>query len=179
MPCRASILGLAVLASGMSLAPAGWAQKRAGGARQPHASSADNQESAAASKTPIDEFETMSPEHQQQALQRLPSAEREKLQRRIEKFNQLPPEQQRTLKNLYNRLHQLSSDRQNAVRKAINKFTLQRPDRQKAIREELRGLAAAPEQERLGRMASPEFRGKFNSQERDIVRDMSPLLPPR
>jgi hypothetical protein len=175
MPCRASILALA-----LALAPAGWAQKRTGGARQTHESTAENPEVARTpDKTPIDEFETMSPEQQQEALQRLPPAERKKLQQRIEKFNTLPPEQQRTLKNLYNRLHQLPADRQNAVRKAINKFTLQPVDRQEAIREELRGLAAKPAQERAARVASPEFRGRFNSQEREIVRDMSPLLPPR
>jgi len=173
MPGRGSILAVAALL----VAPAGWAQKRAGAAKQPHGARVENPETT--DKTPIDEFETMSPERQQQALDRLPPAERKKLQQRIEKFNQLPGEQQRALKNLYSRLHQLPPDRQNAVRKAMNKFGLQPVARQEAIREELRGMAPKPERERLARLASPEFRKKFSGQERDIVRDMSPLLSPR
>ncbi len=176
MPRRGFLLALVAFLSCLALTPAGWAQKRAGGAgRQAHAAA----ESPDAAKTPIDEFETMPPAEQQQALQRLPPAGRKKLQQRIEKFNQLPPEQQRALKNLYNRLHQLPADRQNAVRKAINKFGLQSPDRQEAIRQELRGLASIPEPQRAARMASPEFRSHFNGQQRDIVREMLPLLSPR
>jgi len=178
MSRRGSFMAL-VLASGLlPPGPAVWAQRHSGAtARQPHPARADSPETPA--RTPIDEFETMAPAEQQQALQRLPPADRKKLQQRIEKFNQLPPQQQRTLKNLYNRLHQLPADRQNAVRKAIHKFSLQPAGRQAAIREELRGLAIKPEPDRLTRMASPDFQRRFNGQERDIVRDMSPLLPPK
>ena len=171
MPRRGSILALAALTGGVMLAHMGWAQKRAGAPAKPP--------SATRAKTPIDLFETMSREEQRQALEQLPPAQRRKLQDRLDKFNQLPAEQQRDLKNLYNRLHRLPADRQNAVRKAIQTFSLQSADRRQAIREELRDLAAVPEPERPTRLASPAFLSKFNGQEREIVRAMSLLLPPR
>jgi Protein of unknown function (DUF3106) len=177
MNCRGSLLALTALAGGILLAPPGWAQKRAGGAAREQ-SRPSGEKNPDGGKTPIDQFATMTPAEQQKALARLPAGERKKLQARIEQFNRLPAEQQRVLKNLYNRLHQLPADRQNAVRKAINKFSAQPIGRQDAIREELRSQAAMPEQERLARSASPDFRKSFNGPERDLVREMSVLLPP-
>jgi hypothetical protein len=130
-------------------------------------------------KTPIDEFERMSPQQQQRALDRLPPGQRQKLQERLAKFNRLPPEQQQTLRNLYNRLHQLPPERQNAVRNAINRFSEQPAERQQALREELRGMAALPEQDREARMSSRDFKGRLSGKEQGIVRDMTPLLPNR
>lgn len=175
MSCRGPILALAALACGMALASSGLAQKRSGGAAKSYHDT--RAAKAPPAKTPIDEFETMSLGEQQRALRRLPPAQRQQLQQRLDQFNQLPPEQQRTLKDLYNRLHRLPADRQNAVRTAIRKFSLQPADRQNAIREELRGLAALPAEKRSERLASPEFRSKFSSKESDLVRDMAPLLP--
>lgn len=130
-------------------------------------------------KTPIDEFDRMSSEQQQRALQRLPPGQRQKLQERLQRFNQLPREQQQTLRNLYTRLHQLPANRQDSVRKAINRFSEQTPDRQRAVRDELRLLATTPKQDRESRMASREFRQSFSRKEQGIVRDLIPVLPNR
>jgi hypothetical protein len=148
------------------------------GARGPRPSAAAHagRRPAKAAKTPIDEFERMPPEQQQRALDRLPPGQRQKLQQRIDQFNQLPREQQQTLRNLYGRLHSLPPERQNAVRNAINRFSEQPPQRQQAMRAELRGLAALPEQDRQARIASREFKSQFNGKEQGILRDMSPLL---
>lgn len=127
-------------------------------------------------ETPIDEFERMPPKQQQRSLDRLPPGQRQKLQQRIDKFNQLPAEQRQTLRNLYGRLHALPPERQNAVRNAINRFSEQPPERQQALRAELRRLAALPEQDRQSRMASREFKSQFSGKEQGILRDMSPLL---
>jgi thioesterase domain-containing protein len=129
--------------------------------------------------TPIDEFERMSPEQQQRALERLPPAQRQKLQQRLQRFNQLPAEQQRTLRNLYNRLHQLPPEQQESVRKAINRFSEQAPGRQQLMRDELRSMAALPEQDRQARMASQEFRKTLSRREQSILKDMLPVLPGR
>ncbi|HUA20912.1 MAG TPA: DUF3106 domain-containing protein [Bryobacteraceae bacterium] len=131
-----------------------------------------------AAKTPIDEFEQMPPGEQQRALDRLPPAQRQKFQERINRFNRLAPQQQQTLRSLYNRLHQLPSERQEAVRGAIQRFSRQPPERQQAMRDELRGMAALSQQDREARMAGPEFKKRFSGKEQGIVRDMAPLLPP-
>jgi hypothetical protein len=127
--------------------------------------------------TPIDEFERMSPDQQQRALERLPPAQRQKLQQRLQRFNQLPAEQQRTLRNLYNRLHQLPPEQQESVRQAINRFSEQAPARQQVMREELRSIAALPQQDREAWVKSPEFRHRFSRREQGIIYEMTPMLP--
>jgi hypothetical protein len=144
-------------------------------ARRPPGAHSDR----AGPKTPIDEFERMSPEQQQRALNRLPPGQRQKLQEQLQRFNRLPPEQQQTLRNLYNRLHQLPRDQQESVRKAINRFSEQSPARQQAMRDELRSMAALTQQDREARMASREFRNSFSRREQGIVKDMTPVLPNR
>ena len=149
-----------------------------GFARGPKRPFGQQRQASRAGRTPIDEFERMSPEQQQRALDRLTPGQRRKLQERIDRFDRLSQPQQRTLRNLYNRLHQLPPERQDAVRKAINRFSRQPPERQNAIRQELRGMEALSEQGREARMASRDFKNRFSAKEQGIVRDMAPLLPP-
>jgi len=174
---RSSTLAVAALWLGLSLDVPALAQRGARGAKTPHAARSEagqNQE-----KTPIEEFETLPPEQQQQALSRLPPAQRQKLQERLRRFNALPPQQQQALKTLYNRLHQLPPQSQDTVRKAINKFSQAPAGRQQAMRDELRSVAALPSEERQAHLNSPDFRSRFTKKEQDILRDMSPLLPAR
>jgi len=127
-------------------------------------------------RTPIDEFETMPTEQRQQVLNQLSRSERDKLQKRLAKFNALPAEQQQALKNLYNRLHQLPPEQEETVRKAINRFSSEPIERQRAIREELQKMAALSSREREQRLATTEFRKKYSRKEQGIIRDMNPLL---
>ncbi len=150
--------------------------RRPPGARSSHPATAAK---TPAAKTPIDEFERMSPEQQQRALGRLPPAQRQKLQERLQRFNQLPREQQQTLRNLYNRLHKLPANQQESVRKAINRFSEQAPDRQRTMRDELRSMAALSKQDREARTGSREFRNSFSRREQGIVKDMLPVLTGR
>lgn len=173
----------AVIATAAVLAsmPLGLAQTRHGGASPAPRASVPAQPAPPRStpipQTPIDEFETMSPQQRQRALSGLPPAERERLRQRLQKFNDLPPEQQQALKSLYSRLHQLPPERQEAVRKAVNRFSQQSPERQQVVREELQNLAMLAEPERQERLHSSAFRKKFSRKEQGILRDMVPLLP--
>lgn len=171
---RGSIPALIIVLA-LTIHSPGFAQGRRGGTNRPSSHAAPEQ----APQTPIDEFETMSPEEQQKALDRLPPDQREKVRRQLEQFKALPAEQQRTLRNLYTRLHQLAPERQDSVRRAVARFAQQPSERRQAIRDEFRNLANLGDSERQARMASPEFRAMFNRKEQGIIRDMAPLLPPR
>lgn len=181
MRCRSFIPALAAVALCMTLgSPAGAQGRRGGGmprSRPMPAPKSGNINRGA--RTPIEEFETMPPEQQRRELDRLPPQQRERLQERLERFNQLPLERQQALKNLYNRLHELPPDRQNAVRQSINKFSQMPPERQEAIRGELRNMAGIPPDKRKAYMSTSEFRGKFNKKEQETLRDMSEVLPPQ
>jgi hypothetical protein len=191
MRCRSSrsIPALAAVAICLAFGQPAWSQGRRGGGMSRPASPPRQGRSANSAgtipnsagrgtRTPIEEFETMSPEQRQKALDRLPPEQRQKLQERLQQFNELPAERQQALKNLYNRLHQLPSDRQNAVRQSINKFSQMPPERQQAIRGELTNMANMAPEERKLHVSGPEFRQKFNKKEQEIVRDMSEVLPP-
>lgn len=180
MRCRSSIPALAAVALCLTFgAPARSQGRRGGGMSRPTSPPRPGRSPTAGrgTKTPIEEFETMSPEQRQKALNRLPPEQRQKLQERLDRFNQLPPERQQALKNLYNRLHELPPERQNAVRQSINKFALIAPERQQAIRGELTNMANMSPEERRTYVSAPEFRQKFNKKEQEIVRDMSEVLP--
>jgi phage-related protein len=174
---RGFISALAALSCGLLLCVPAAAQRgaRGGRGRMPRAERGENNQK----KTPIDEFETLSPAEQQKALKRLPEAQRQQLQARLDRFNALPREQQQTLKSMYNRLHQLPPQRQEAVRKAINKFSQLPGDRQQAIREELRSSEALSSEQRQQELDSPASRLRFSRKEQEILRDMSALLPER
>ena len=174
---RGTTLAVAGLGLSLSLGVPALAQRAGRGARIPHAAHGEGGQNQ--QKTPIEEFETLSPDEQQKALNRLPPAQRQKLQERLQRFNALPPEQQQALKTLYNRLHQLPPQRQEAVRKAINKFAQAPADRQQAMRDELRSVAALQPENRQAHLNSPEFRSRFSKKEQDILHDMSALLPGR
>ncbi len=132
---------------------------------------------ASANTTPIDEFDRLSPEEQQQALARLPAEKRKRLEERLKQFNQLPFEQRQMLRSLYGRLHQLPPDRQDAVHKAVDRFSRLPGESQQMIRDELRLLSGLPEQDRVSRLGSRDFQQGLTRKEQAIVRDMLPLLP--
>lgn len=183
MRCCSLILGLATITLCAMLPASAWAPGRRGGggmARvRPQNSQRPGKFGDKSGRTPIQEFERLSPEQQQKALNRLPPEQRQRLQERLQRFNQLPPERQRALTNLYNRLHQLPPERQDAVRNSINNFSKQTPERQQAIREELRSEAGMSPEQRQAQFSSPEFRKRFSRKEQEIVRDMSEVLPPQ
>ena len=130
-------------------------------------------------KTPVDEFERMSPEQQEKALAKLPPERRKKVEAQLAKLRSLPPEQRAALRQTYNRLSEFPPERQQQLRKALQKFGSQPADRQEAIRQELRQLSGLSAEDRAVRLKSPEFRSTFNHGEQQIVRDMADLLPAR
>ncbi|HLJ50264.1 MAG TPA: DUF3106 domain-containing protein [Bryobacteraceae bacterium] len=151
----------------------------AGGGAHPQQQRAPKAEKPgkAAGRSPIQEFEGMSPEERQRALDRLPPGQRERVQQRLRQFDQLPPEQKRQVQNQLERLRQLPPKKQEQVREAMRKFGDQPPDRKKAMRQELRGMESLSPSERQARLNSPDFKSKFNKDEQDMVKHMSEILP--
>jgi len=166
-----SLAKCAIFVLCLALGPMALAQARRGALRP--AKTAKNV------TTPIDEFMRMSPVERQKALNRLPPAQRRRLEERLRKFNELPVERQQELKSMYNRLNQLPPEQQQVVRRSLNQFSQQPADRKEAIRQELKSIAPLSAQQREERLASPEFREKFSDKEQGIIRDMSQLLPPK
>jgi hypothetical protein len=120
----------------------------------------------------------MTPEEQQEALARLPPAQRQRIEQGLQKFNELPSEQRQVLRNLYSRLHQLPPAEQASVHKAIDRFSKLTPDRQEAIRVQMRALGSVATLDRAGVIRGQGMRRSFSRKEVGIMYDMLPLLPP-
>ena|SRR5580704_10977189 len=149
------------------------------GAQGHHAGAGSNRRSQdqEQDKTPVDEFERMTPQEQQDALAKLPPERRKKVEAQLAHLRSLPPEQRAALRQTYNRLSEFPPERQQQIRKALQKFGSQPADRQEAIRQELKQLNGLAPEDRESRMKSPEFRRSFSHNEQQIVRDMTDLLP--
>lgn len=130
-----------------------------------------------AGQTPIDQFQRMSPEERQKVLAQLPPDRAEKLRKQLKEYSQLTPEQQAVAKEQLEMFRQLPPERQEAMRKTFNKFSQQPPDRQEAIRQELNQLRGMTEADRQARLASPEVKRRFNKNERQMIGNMSGILP--
>ena len=150
---------------------------RTGGGGGMHRASPVGPPGKAPKKTPIDEFERMSPERQREALAKLPPDRRKKVENQLAQLRSLTPERQAILRETYSRLSELPADRREAVRKSFQKFGSQPADRQDAIRAELKQLGDLSPNERDAHFKSQGFRKEFNRGEQQIVRDMSELLP--
>lgn len=127
---------------------------------------------------PLEELQRMSPEERRRAIEKLPPERQRKLEERLERYNQMSPEQRERLRERYERFHQLPPERQEAMRQAFRDFTKLPQERQQIMRQEMRQLREMPEGERKQYMDGPEFRGRFDDNERRILEEMSATLPP-
>ena len=152
-----------------------WAQGRRGGpmmGRRPQPSRPQKMEKPP--RTPIEEFQRMSPEKRAQALERLPPQQRERIQQRLDQYDRLPPEQKARLQRLW----QLPPEEQQQVRNAVRQFGQLPQERKQALRREMRDMRPMTESERRAHMDSPEFKDKFSKDEQDMMKHMSEVLEP-
>lgn len=128
-------------------------------------------------RTPLDEFQRMSPQERQKALDKLPADRAEKLRKQLQEYSKLTPEQQAVAKEQLQMFHNLPPERQQAMRKVFNQFLRQPSDRQQAMRQELNQLRDMPEADRQARLASPDLKSRFSKNEHKMLEEMSGLLP--
>jgi Protein of unknown function (DUF3106) len=122
---------------------------------------------------------SMMPEEREQALSRLPPAQRANIEKRIENFQKMPPaQQQRTLEKL-ERLNSLPPQRQNQVRRSMTALNKLPDDRKKAVNQELRNMTGMTGDERAAYMATDAFRNHYSPEEQQMVGDLAEILPAR
>lgn len=193
MPRQNTIFAISLLAAGLatSSSPA-LAQSRRGmptgrppaarpparpPAHPPPSAKAPRQDQNGPAHAPIEEFARMSPEERQKALAKLPPERAEKLQKQLNDYNKMNPEQQAAAREQLDAFRNLPPARQEKLRKVFSKFSGEPAERQQEMRQELNQLRELPEADRRARLNSPEFKRRFNNNERKIVREMTDLLP--
>ena len=131
-------------------------------------------------RSPMDQLDRlmrMSPEQREQLLSRLPPQRRQNIERRLERYSRLSPDQRELLRAQYNWFHNLPPEKQFDLRKAFARFANQPPERQDVMRAELEQLRVMRPPQRWEAMGSPDFRDRFNPNERDIIGRIVDLMP--
>jgi hypothetical protein len=119
----------------------------------------------------------MPPEQRQRELGKLAPARRAQLEDRLEKFNRLPQAQKDRLRTQAEMFQSLPPERQDEVRTMFRRLNSLSEDRRVPVRRELRQLRAMSEAGRTARMNSDEFRNKYSPSERQILENLTTLIP--
>jgi hypothetical protein len=131
----------------------------------------------------LQRHQNLSPEEQEQALQRepgfnrLPPETQQRLLNRLRQLNKMPPEQrQRTLDRIEAMEH-LSPQMRQQVRASFQDFRSLPQDRQRMVRKAFRDLREYPPEQRTAMMNSPRFQAQFSPQERSILSNILAVEP--
>lgn len=116
----------------------------------------------------------MSPEEREKALQKLPADRQEKVRQQLQRYDQMPPERKAQLQRLW----QLPPDKQQKVRSSMRDFSELPQDRREAMRQQLRTMGTMSSDQRKDYLNSPEFKQQYSPDEREIMKNMSEILPP-
>jgi hypothetical protein len=125
----------------------------------------------------LDRLSRMPPAQRQRALEKLSPERRAQVEDRLEKYNQLPQAQKDRLRAQTETFQNLPPERQEAVRRMFRRYNNLPEDRRQPVRDELRQLRGMPESERNARMNSQEFWNKYSPGERQILENLTKLVP--
>ena len=126
----------------------------------------------------IDKLSRMPPAQLQRELARLSPERRAQMEDRLEKYNRLPQAQKERLRAQTETFQSLPPEKQNEVRQIYRRFNNLPDDRRRPVHQELRRLRGMPEAERNARIDSEAFRNKYSPGERQILENLTALVPP-
>lgn len=115
----------------------------------------------------------MTPDEREKALSVLTPAQRDRIQKRIENFqNQKPAQQERRLSQL-ERLHALPLGEQAKVRQSVKDRDALAQDRKRAVNQELQRMSVMGDDEKQYHMTTEEFRNRFSPAEQEMLGNLT------
>lgn len=124
----------------------------------------------------LEKLSRMSGEERAQALGDLPTPQRGRIEKGLERLDSLTSEQRANWFSRYRTFNQLAPPLQTKIRNIMKGFLGLPLPRQQAVRQELETYKHMPMWARETRMKSADFRNKFNPEEREIVHRAALLL---
>jgi hypothetical protein len=124
----------------------------------------------------LEKLSKMSTDQRAQVLGDLPPAQRDRIEKGLERLDALTPGQRDAWFNRYRVFNQLPPQQKETVRDVVKEFEALPEPRQDAVRAELEAYKSMPMWARVERMRSADFRSKFNPEERDILQHSAVLL---
>jgi len=133
---------------------------------------------AAAPRAPIfNRLAEMSPEERAAALAKLPPAQRQRIEQRLENFARQSPEQQARALDQQRRLMALPPERRMQARQSLRELRDTQPPRRGVIRQELQKLGSMTDEQRTEYMNSRPFRERFSESEIRMMSDLRGIVP--
>lgn len=148
-------------------APKGDALKKGGGA--PNRLAAPNGQ--------VERFLAMPPEQRERMLEKLPTAQQDKLRERFAKFDQRPPEERARLINQWKRMESLSPEKRQELAAQLLTFNALPDDRRAVLVPALRQLARLSPEEREARLNNEKFKSRFSPAELQMLSVISENYP--
>lgn len=112
-----------------------------------------------------------------EGFRQLPRGERQRILHRIERLSRLPPEQQRRVLERFRLFGELPPREQSRARAVYRQWQQIPPPRRRELLDEFDGLRDAEPEDRRKRFESREFKDSFSERERDILKELTDLLP--
>lgn len=126
----------------------------------------------------IDRLRRMTPAERQRALNRMPPARRDMLERRLSSLDQIKPETREKLRKDYESFQKLSPERQQEVRRTLREIADLPLDRRRAVRAAIQHLRRQPLEKQQRLLDSSAFSQRFAAPEAKLIRDALSFLPP-
>src|SRR5438270_7712050 len=126
-------------------------------------------------------YKDMPPAEQEKALasdpqfQRLPAERQQKLRERLHEFNNMPAQRKQRVINRMEAFDQLTPQQRQQARDLNGRLKDVAPERRQQMRVALRNLRGMDPGQRDQVMNSPQFRSRFNDNERDILHGLLQL----
>lgn len=125
----------------------------------------------------IERLEKMSPGERRTALDALPVERRDRIEKRLDHLQKLPPEKRAELEERLQKFKTLPKEQQQQVRMIARTIQALPQERKQAVHHELNTLRGMPEGERQSRLQSSTRKKQFSTQEQEILKQSSELLP--
>lgn len=129
----------------------------------------------------LKKIQNLSPEEQEKALandpefQKLPPEQQNQLRERLRHFNSLPPEKRQRILERMDAFEHLTPEQQQQARQIFGQVRQLPDDRRHEFRKGMRKLAGMNPDQRLAAIDSPEFRGAYSDDERNLMRQVVKL----
>ena len=119
----------------------------------------------------------LSPEQRKKALESLPPARRQQIEKRLDDYQKMPEiERARALDRL-RRMQSLPPQRQQQVRSSVTRLQTLPAPRHSVVQKQLNQLRVLSDADRSALMNSEEFRSKFTPAEQQIIADICLVTP--
>jgi hypothetical protein len=119
----------------------------------------------------------LSPEQRKKALEELPPARREVIEKRLNDYQKMPePERAKAFDRL-SRMQSLPPQKQQQVRASVQKLTALPQPRHGVVQRQINQMKVLSDADRSAVMNSEEFRSKFTPSEQQIIEDICLVTP--